>query len=314
MRILITGGTGFIGSYLADRLASAGNEVHATHFGPGSGENPRRSRAVRVGKLDVTKEHAVHALLKELRPERIYHLAAQSYPALSWKQPLDTMQINVLGTVNVFEAVRRFAVDARVLVACSSAEYGDVPSDEIPVKEERPLLPLHPYGVSKVAQDLLAYQYWRNFRIHAVRARIFNTTGPGKAGDAAADFVQRVVALEKRGSGTIVVGNLEARRDLTDVRDMARGLELLMERGTAGEVYNVCSGKAVRMRDVLDMILALAKARVVVEQDPALLRPSDEPIILGENSKIRRDTGYAPEIAIDKTVADMVEFERKRLG
>jgi nucleoside-diphosphate-sugar epimerase len=188
-----------------------------------------------------------------------------------------------------------------------------VTEDEVPTPEDHRFLPLHPYGVSKVAQDLLAYQYHVNFGTGVVRARIYNTTGPRKEHDVLSDFIQRVVSIERGAtSPRLRVGNLEPRRDFTDVRDLVRALELLVSRGRRGEAYNVCSGNVHRVSDLLDVILDLSNAQVEVHQDPDLMRPSDEPVIAGSNALLVRDTGWSPQVPIERTIADMLEFWRSR--
>jgi nucleoside-diphosphate-sugar epimerase len=185
----------------------------------------------------------------------------------------------------------------------------------VPTRETQPLLPLHPYGVSKVAQDLLAHQEHRTYGTHAVRVRIFNTTGPGKTNDAAADFTMRAVEMELgQRQAAFPVGNLDARRGLCDVRDMVRALEAALEKGAPGEVYNAGSGRAVSMREVLDQVLGLAKVKPRVEVDKALLRPTDEPVILGDSAKLRAATGWAPRVPLRQTLQDLMDHWRRVLA
>jgi GDP-4-dehydro-6-deoxy-D-mannose reductase len=315
VRVLVTGGHGFIGRWLGPHLAAQGHEVWLTYY-----PVPHRSQlrvegvAGSVG-CDVRDAAAVEDTLRSIEPERIYHLAAQSFPTVSYTQPGLTTDTNVRGTVNLFEAHRKLGLAARILVACSSAEYGLVAAHEVPTKESQPLRPLHPYGVSKVAQDLLAYQEHQNYGTHTVRVRIFNTTGPGKEGDVAADFTRRAVEFELGlRTGTFPVGNLEAQRALCDVRDMVRALEAATERGRPGEVYNAGATSPVAVREILEETLALVKAAPRVEVDKALLRPTDEPIILGDMAKLRAETGWAPAVPLRKTLEDMVHHWRRTLA
>jgi len=198
------------------------------------------------------------------------------------------------------------------LVAGSSAEYGTVDPSKVPITEDHALLPLHPYGVSKVATDLLAYQYWAGFGLDVIRVRIFNCTGPRKTGDALSDFVRRTVWLERHAEANSVrVGNLETRRTLVDVRDLNRGLALLLEKGAAGEAYNLGGPTAYRMREVLDRVLAQSTRKdIVPEVDPKLLRPTDEPIIWADCTRLKKATAWQPEISLDQTVADMLTYWR----
>jgi GDP-4-dehydro-6-deoxy-D-mannose reductase len=311
VRALITGVDGFIGSHLADLLVERGWEVWGTTLRGDLTNVAHLGGRIRVRRCDVRERGRVRALLRESGPEVIFHLAAQSRPDLSWRDPWTTMEVNVLGTVNLLESVRELELDPKILVACSSAEYGPA---EGPLREDHPLRPLSPYAVSKVAQDLMAYQYHKNYGLRTYRVRIFGTTGPRKVGDALADFASQIAEAERRGGGKVRVGNLEARRDLTDVRDMVRALLLVVERGRKGEVYNACTGRAHRVGDLLERMVEMAGVRVEVETDPKKLRPSDEPLIVGDNRKIRRECGWRPEIPLSKTLEDVLEWWRGRLG
>jgi len=248
------------------------------------------------------------------RPDAVFHLAAQSYPTASWQRPIETLETNVIGTANVLEAVRRLNANVRVVVAGSSAEYGAVDPERTPISESAPLLPLHPYGVSKVATDLLAYQYWAGFGLDAVRVRIFNCTGPRKVGDALSDFVRRTVWLERHPEINVIrVGNLETRRTIVDVRDLNRGLILLLDRGKSGEVYNLGGPTAYPMSGVLSRVLQRAtRGGIVAEVDPRLLRPTDEPIIWADCTKLKLATGWEPTISLDQTIDDMLSYWRQK--
>jgi GDP-4-dehydro-6-deoxy-D-mannose reductase len=316
MRVLITGINGFIGSYLAEYLLNKQLEVHGIVRRMEHLENiSHLKNKITLRKCDVRDSVAVKNVMKKSKPDLLFHLAAQSYPTVSWKDPIGTMETNVIGTINVFEAILELKMNPRTLVACSSAEYGFVQEKEVPIKENHPLRPVHPYGVSKVAQDLLAYQYFKNFGLNVIRVRIFGTTGPRKVNDVCSDFAMQIAEIERGARKPVMyVGNLDSKRDLTDVRDMIKALWLLMERGKAGEVYNACSGKAYRIRDILNKFLEMSGADVEVKIDPKKLRPTDEPIIVGDNSKIRKDCGWKPEIPIAKTLKDTLEYWREKCG
>jgi GDP-4-dehydro-6-deoxy-D-mannose reductase len=312
VRVLITGGLGFIGRWLAPHLAAQGHDVWLTYHRASHWQQVEGARG--AFGVDVRDAEAVEDCLRTVQPERVYHLAAQSFPTVSWQRPAETLDTNAVGTSNLFEGLRKAGLRARVLVACSSAEYGFVRPDEVPTKETQPLLPLHPYGVSKVAQDLLAYQEHRNHGTHTVRVRIFNTTGPGKTGDAPSDFTRRAVEVELGQREPVLrVGNLEPRRGFCDVRDMVLALEAAMERGAPGDVYNAGATQAVSMREVLDEVLRLSIAKPRVEVDKALLRPTDEPVILGDMGKLRRATGWEPKVPLPTTLRDMMEHWRRAL-
>jgi len=307
MSILITGGSGFIGRYLSDFLCAKGFDVYSTFY------SSKEQSSWELLRCDIRTFSNVQKIVETVKPEVIYHLAAQSRPTVSWEDPWLTMEVNVLGTVNLFESIRRSGLDSRIIVACSSAEYGRISESQIPIKEDSPLRSLSPYAVSKATQDLLAYQYFENFGLDTIRVRIFGTTGPGKNGDVCSDFAKRIVAIERRQKDPCMkVGNLEARRDLTDVRDMIRALWLIAEKGRSGDIYNACSGRALKVSDLLKIMLSYSQADVTVEVDQFLLRPSDEPIILGDCGKLKALTGWMPEIPIEKTLKDILEYWRSQ--
>lgn len=313
MRTLILGATGFVGSYLLD-LAVAAN--HAQTWGTDylATVNPQHFSAAvreRLIRCDIRyREQVVHAL-EVSRPDLVYLLSAQSYPALSWRVPAETLETNVVGTSNVFEAMKLLGMKPRVVVACSSAQYGEVAEQDIPVKESHPMRPLHPYGVSKVATELLAMQYWTNDGIPSVCARIFNTTGPRKRGDVCADLTFRAVQIERGLTPPrLRAGNLETYRAITDVRDLVEALQLLGVRGEPGHVYNISGAKAYQIRQIVDIIRANTTVPFELEIDPTLLRASDEKIIFGDASRLIAQTGWKQSVPIEKTVCDMLAYWR----
>jgi len=314
MRIFITGMSGFIGGHLAARMLEEGHQVWGTYFI----KKELRSLDALKGRItpihcDVRDRRSLRAALARARPDRVYHLAAQSFPTVSWAYPALTMDTNAQGTINLFEALLWSKLRPRVLVAGSSAIYGFVAPEEVPVKEEHPLRPLHPYGVSKVAQEMLAYQYFKNSGIWANTARIFNTTGPGKVHDVCADFASQVARIEyRRQRNPMRVGNLAPRRDITDVRDQVLGLEAILEKGSPGEAYNLCSARAVAIQEVLDRLVAMSTTSIEVVVDKKLLRPTDEPVIMGDNGKVVRATGWRPGITLSRTLKDTLDHWRQR--
>lgn len=314
MRILITGMTGFIGSHLADFLLKKEIEVSGTVWDEIELKNVEAIKdKVQVLNCDIRDKEQVKKVIEKVEPDRIFHLAAQSFPTVSWDEPIRTLETNVMGTTHVFEAIKECDFDPIVLVACSSAEYGFVSESEVPVKESHALLPLHPYGVSKVAQDLLAYQYYKNFGIKTVRARIFNTTGPRKTKDVCSDFTSLIVRIEKGKEKEMLVGNLEAKRDISDVEDVVNALWLLTEKGEMGDVYNICSSKAHRIKDILSTAIELSKENIEPQVDPNKLRPTDEPIIMGDNTKIRERCGWVPKKNIEETLGSMLDYWRAEM-
>lgn len=312
MNILVTGAGGFIGGYLAKLAAEAGHSVLGVdHKEPDAG-------GAFMGTFelcDVRDSTHVHEMIAAFQPQRIFHLAAQSYPTVSMVQPLDTMQINAGGTINVFEGIRAAGINPVVVVACSSAEYGIVAPEDLPVREDHALVPLHPYGVSKVAQDLLASQYHANYAIPTVRIRIFNTTGPGKRDDVCSDFTKRAVEIELGiRQAPMSVGSLTTRRAIIDVRDMVRGLWLAAEHGVYGDVYNVGSSSIYSGQELIEAIRPHIRVPLTLEQDPKLLRTCDERVIAGDTTKFRSCSGWKTEIGLDQTIRDMIEWWRNHLA
>lgn len=314
-KVLVTGATGFIGAHLIELLETSrpGAKVVGTSRSADPAHNRRAAGAkAALVPLDMRRRSAVERVVHTVRPDYIFHFAAQSLPTVSWQDPWYTLETNVLGTTSLFEAVRAERLDPRIFVACSSAEYGLVPAREVPVKEQRELRPLHPYGVSKVGQDLLSYQYFANYGTKVIRGRIFNTTGPRKTGDVLSDWTERVAALEKAGGGRLRVGNLAVKRDIADVRDQVRAFDQSVDRLKYGEAYNFSRSSPYEVKDLLDMLVARAKVKVRPAVDKSLLRPTDEPVIWGDNTKMRRGLRFRYKIPIDQTIEDMLAFWRAK--
>ncbi|HLE44434.1 MAG TPA: GDP-mannose 4,6-dehydratase [Methylomirabilota bacterium] len=317
MRVLITGVTGFVGSHLADYLVARGDvEVFGTHRWRSRMDNVEHLRSrVTLVECDLRDAGGVRRMLTAVRPDRVFHLAAQSYVPTSWASPAETLACNITCQLNLLEVIRESGLSARVHVAGSSEEYGLVHKDEVPIREENPLRPLSPYAVSKVAQDYLAYQYWMSHRVHTVRTRGFNHTGP-RRGEVfvTSNFARQIAEIERgRREPVVWVGNLDALRDFTDVRDMVRAYWLALDRGEPGEVYNICSGRAYTIRNVLEILLSLAHARVEVREDPARLRPSDVEILVGDCTRFRRVSGWEPTIPFEVTLKDLLDYWRDRV-
>jgi GDP-4-dehydro-6-deoxy-D-mannose reductase len=318
-RVLITGITGFAGSHLAEYFLAERPEVEV--FGTYRWRSRRENiegieHRLRLIECDLSDAVAVRRALDESRPDAIYHLAAQSFVPSSWVAPLQTLTDNIAGQANIFEAVRSLKLDPAIQIACSSEEYGLVLPDEVPIKETNPLRPLSPYAVSKVTQDFLAYQYFMSYGIRAVRTRGFNHTGP-RRGEVfvTSNFSKQVASIEAGIQEPVIrVGNLDAVRDFTDVRDMVRGYVLAAEKGKPGEVYNLASGRAITIRAMLDKLVGMAKVEVRVETDPARLRPSDVEVLIGDASKFHADTGWEAKIPFDKTLADLLDYWRERIA
>jgi GDP-4-dehydro-6-deoxy-D-mannose reductase len=313
-RVLITGVTGFAGSHLADYLLTRGDcEVFGIQRWRSRTENIEHLRGrISLVECDLRDAFSTRDALGQIRPDFVFHLAAQSFVPTSWSAPTESLVTNIVGQLNLFEAVRKLGLRCRIQIACSSEEYGLVQPDELPIRETNPLRPLSPYAVSKVAQDMLAYQYWMSWRLECVRTRGFNHEGPRRGPVfVASDFAKQISDIERGLKPPLVsVGNLEATRDFTDVRDMVRAYWLALEKCEPGEVYNLCSGRGWVIREVLDMLLGMTKAKIEVRQDPARLRPSDVPILVGDPSRFRKATGWEPTIPFEQTLRDMLDYWR----
>ncbi len=315
-KALITGITGFAGSHLAELLLKEGYEVYGTTRPRSKTDNiDGIKNKLKLQDADMMDSHSLYSIFVDVKPDYVFHLAAQSFVQTSWASPATTMEMNVVGSVHLFEAIRRAQINPVIQIACSSEEYGLVKPDEIPIKETNPLRPLSPYAVSKVAMDYLGYQYFQSYKMRIIRTRGFNHTGP-RRGEVfvTSNFARQIAEIEKGKREPIIeVGNLEAKRDWTDVRDMVKAYLLAVQKGESGEVYNICSGKAVRIGDMLDMLLKMSKVKVKIKEDPARLRPSDVTILLGDPGKFKKATGWEPKIPFEKTIEDLLNYWRERV-
>ncbi|MFH1856470.1 MAG: GDP-mannose 4,6-dehydratase [Candidatus Omnitrophota bacterium] len=316
MKALITGITGFTGSHLAEFLLEKGGiEVHGIERWRSKTENIEHLRDKLVlHECDIRDASSVRKVIEEVKPERIFHLAAQSFVPTSWSSPAETLSTNIIGQLNIFEACLQIGINPPIQLACSSEEYGLVYEHETPITEDNPLRPLSPYGVSKVGQDLLGYQYFMSYKLHVLRTRAFNHSGP-RRGEVfvCSNFAKQIADIEKGKKEPIIyVGNLDAKRDFTDVRDTVRGYWLSLEKGKAGEAYNICSQKAYSIKEVLDMLLAKTKLSITIKEDPARMRPSDVPILLGDCSKFTKQTGWKAVIPFEKSLEDLLNYWRAR--
>lgn len=307
-----------VGSHLIEYYYDLGIKPVATYFHP-TIDITEVEEKCHYQYCDVTDAAAVEAIINANMPEVIHHLAAQSLPVLSWELPNETMRTNSAGTINLFEAIKKArrvhpGYDPVVVVACSSAEYGaSLAKHNAPVTEDVELLPLHPYGVSKMAQDYLAYQYFATFGIKCIRARIFNTTGVRKINDVVSDFTKRAVLIEKGQAEEFTYGNLSTRRAITDVRDLIKALALLAEKGTYGDVYNISGDVIYKIGDIITTIEDVMGRKLERKEDHALIRPQDEPIIYGNSDKLKTATGWKQSIPLRTTITDMIAYWRIKL-
>ena len=314
MRILITGVTGFVGPHLARHIAETAPdvEVWGLVLVADRDATPPEVRAI---EADLTDLPSLRAALDAVRPEIIFHLAAASSVASSWDQPGRFLEVNAVGTVNLLETVRGANREIRVVVSSSGEVYGAVPVEQQPITEDAQLAPLSPYAASKAAQDLLSAQYYYGYGIPTVRLRLFHHTGPGRPPQfVASSFAHQIARIEKGlDPPRLAVGNLEAIRDFTDVRDVARAYWLAATRGKPGEAYNICSSRHTSIRQVLDIVLAESRTEVEVEVDPKRLRAADIPYLVGDHTRFTHDTGWQPEIPLVTTLGDLLSWWRENV-
>ncbi|MBQ4534625.1 MAG: GDP-mannose 4,6-dehydratase [Ruminococcus sp.] len=311
MKALIIGGAGFVGGYLIRELDSAGQEVFATCL-----ENENISGNCSVRTLNILDADAVSEVIGEIKPDVIYHLAAQSSVSLSWKKPQLTADINVIGTINVLEAVKNCEKkDIRLILIGSGEEYGFIRKDACPLTEEEPLNPGNIYAATKACQGMLGEIYARAYKMDIIMVRAFNHSGPQQLPMfVISDFCRQIALIEKGDSPAVMsVGNLAAKRDFTDVRDVVRAYRLLGEKGVSGRTYNVGRGKAVEIQYILDTALSFSQKEIEVKQDPARMRASDIPVIEPDVSRISGDTGWKAEISMEKTIEDTLNYWRNTL-
>lgn len=318
MNILLTGITGFTGSHLAEYIIK---QPDVKLFGTIRGRHRQLEfinhikHKLTLLECDLTDTNAVSQTIDDSQPDMIFHLAAQSFVPTSWRAPQETFNSNVMGTLNLLEAARKSKFDPKILITGSSEEYGLVKPDEIPIKETNQLRPLSPYSVSKVAQDLLGFQYHQSYGMKIIRTRCFNIIGPRSGSKiVSANFAIQIAEIEKHNKKPIIyVGNLTPRRDFIDVRDAVKAYYLALSKCKIGEVYNICSENAIEIKYILDTYLSLAKNKIDVKKDPSRMRPSDVPLLLGDCSKFKKEAGWKPEYNIDQSLRDVLEYWRQNV-
>ncbi len=304
MRSFITGIDGFIGSWLAETLRAAGDEVS----GLSRGREGTEGGVVRF-RGDLSAVAPLAAALASVRPERLFHLAAQNNIQDSFDDPAATIAANVTGSIHLLEAVKQTAPDACFISVGSSAEYGQTAATAPALSEDLPLLPTSPYGISKVSQGLLSRVYANVYRLRSIHVRPFAVVGPRKTRDAISDFCRNVVAIERGETDRFVVGHLGSERDFVDVRDCVAALILVSEAGTAGGVYNICNGRTATLDTVVTLLQGLAAKPFAPVQDPSRLRPADDRRIVGDGGRLRA-LGYAPRFSLEETLRDTLEYWR----
>jgi GDP-4-dehydro-6-deoxy-D-mannose reductase len=314
VRVLITGVAGFVGGHVVTFLRSRAEvtEIVGMDSRPGGRS---RSLGIEVRQADLEDPGSVEGALAGLEVDRIIHLAAQSSPQKSWEDPAGTLRTNLMGLLHLLESVCRQGLSPRVLVVGSAEEYGHVAPEELPLGEDAPLRPATPYAVSKVAQSYLALQYALGRGLHVVRTRTFHHTGPRRGANFAEGSFARQVAEAEAGRRPPVleVGDLEVVRDFTDVRDVVAAYWALLEQGRPGEVYNVCSGRGVRLGEIVDELVRQARCRLEVRVDPARLRRSDVPALVGDPARLQALTGWSASIPLATTLRDLLDHWRERV-
>ncbi len=313
-KILITGISGFVGSHLANHiLQTQSAELHGTILvGTPRLDTPN----IHYHFLDLRDALQVEQLIDEIRPDHIYHLAAQAFVPQSFEAPWGTLENNIRGQLNIIQACLSVAIEPRMLVVSSAEIYGIVQPDELPLTEDAPLRPTSPYSVSKVTQDMLALQYHLSHQLPIMRARPFNHFGPGQNERFVAPaFATQIAQIEAGHKEPVIhVGNLEAKRDFTDVRDIVRAYTKIIEKGEPGAVYNVASGVAHSIQELLDTLLSYSGADICVQTDPDRLRPVHIPILQGDATRLCEATGWQPQIPFEQSLQDILEDHRERVG
>lgn len=305
---LVIGAAGFVGKYLVDEMCANGMEAYATKLPHEQFEYPN----VQVYDLDIMDKEAIVALLFEIRPDYIFHLAAQSSVGLAWKNPGLTIDVNIKGSINVMDALRELFYKPRILLIGSGEEYGHIQPTETPIKESNLLRPGNIYAATKACQNMIGNIYSKAYDLELMMVRAFNHIGPGQAPMfVVSDFCKQVAEIEKGLKEPVMkVGNLAAKRDFTDVRDVVKAYVKLIQSGLAGETYNVGSGSAKEIREILNLIVSMSTVKIDVEIDPNKIRPVDVPIIEADISKINELTGWKPQIPLEQTINETLEYWR----
>jgi GDP-4-dehydro-6-deoxy-D-mannose reductase len=307
-KALITGCEGFIGSYLAELLIKNNFEVHGTVRGS-TQHIDHLGDKLKIYGCNISEKNKISEIVNKVIPDFVFHLAAQSLISESWRDPVLTFEVNMLGTINLLESIKSAGINPVIEIVCSSDEYGD--SRDGLIKESAQLSPSSPYGVSKLAADMLGKIYWQNYRLRTICVRPFSIIGPKKVGDACSDFARGILAVESGKQAILEVGNVEPVRDFVDVRDAVRAMLLLVETGQPGEAYNICSGKGITIKYILDTMIAFSKCRVPLRQEPHRIRNIDKPSQVGDCSKLS-SLGWKPLIPLEQTLADILNYWRAR--
>lgn len=316
MRVLITGGAGFAGSHLADLALAAGHEVTVT-LAPGEGDDNLRhlGRQISRRRFDLKSAASVEKLISSVNPQWVFHLAAFSSVGRSFAAEKETYQINILGTLHLLEAVGQLKRLEKIIIVGSADSYGKFRPVNKTLKEDQPFAPVSPYGISKVAAESIASLHQRQRGVPVVIVRPFNHTGPRQSSVfALPSFCRQIAEIEAgRKKPTLLVGDLSVRRDLSDVRDIARGYLAAAGLGQIGEAYHLCSGRAISIRSALNQLIKMSSRSIKIKVDPARIRPVDIPVLRGDNRKAAKELGYAPRYTLKRTLADCLDYWRERV-
>jgi len=315
MKALITGISGFAGSYLAEFLLDKEYKVFGTFYDKSTFSNLNGFiDKIRLFKCDIRNYDNLKKIIEKVQPDEIYHLAAISFVPTSLKNPKLTFDTNLYGTLNLYQSIIELKINPKILFVGSADEYGSIKNSDLPIREDCPLRPINPYSISKSSADFLSYFYFRNYNLNIIRVRPFNHIGPRQSPEfVCSNFAKQIAEIEKGLKEPIIkVGNLEAKRDFTDVRDMVKAYWFAIQKGKPGEIYNICSGKAISIEELLNRILALCEKNIRVKQDPKRLRTSDVPLLIGNFIKFTKKTGWEPEIPLKKTLKDIMNYWRER--
>ena len=316
MKALIIGISGFAGSHLAEFLLKKGYKVYGTFYDKSTFSNLNSfiDRII-LYQCDIRNYNSLKIIIKKVHPDEIYHLAAISFVPTSLKNPKLTFDTNLYGTLNLYQAVIDLKMNPMILFVGSADEYGIVNENDLPIKEECPLRPMNPYSISKTSADFLSFAYFKNYHLNIIRVRPFNHIGPRQAPDfVCSSFAKQIVEIERgiKREPIIVVGNLEAKRDFTDVRDMVRAYWLAIRKGEIGEVYNICSERTIQIRELFNNLLGLSSKKIEIVRDPQRMRPYDVSVPQGNSSKFKNATGWRLKIPFEKTMEDLLYYWRKK--
>lgn len=314
MRVLITGIEGFVGGYLSQLFLSKRDEVIGTYYDENILKRQYSNKII-LHNLNITDNQEMNLLLKKYKPDIIYHLAAQSSVSYSWENPQETMSINVNGTINLLKGVAKFSIQSKVILIGSSEQYGKVTKEELPISEEQPLKPTNPYAISKVTQELIANLYYTSKHLKIIKIRSFNHTGPRQATTfVLPDFAKQIVDIERNIIPPIIrTGNLQVKRDFSDVRDIVKAYKLLGDKGVIGETYNVGSGNSYLLQELLDYMIAQSKVEIIIKQDRKKIRPIENLEIICDNSKLKK-LGWKNTIPITQTINDIIKYYREKIN